>query len=38
LKESEKKLDKIKDEKEKEKYWLYITGLFASFAQLSLMK
>jgi len=31
IEESEKKLDKIEDEKEKEKYWNYITGLFASF-------
>ena len=29
--ESEKKLEKITDEKEKEEYWHYITGLFASF-------
>lgn len=31
IEESEKKLDKIEDKKEKEKYWDYITGLFASF-------
>ncbi len=32
VEESEKKLDKIEDKKEKEKYWHYITtGLFASF-------
>jgi len=31
IEESEKKLDEIKDEKEKEKYWQYITELFASF-------
>jgi hypothetical protein len=29
--ESEKKLDKIEDEKEREKYWHYVTGLFSSF-------
>lgn len=31
VEESEKKLDKIEDKKEKEKYWHYVTGLFASF-------
>ena len=31
IEESKEKLDKIKDTKEKEKYWHYITGLFASF-------
>lgn len=31
VEESEKKLDKIKDEKEKKKYWNYITNLFTSF-------
>lgn len=31
VEESKKKLDKIKDAKEKEKYWQYVTGLFASF-------
>lgn len=31
IEESEKKLGKIGDEKKKEKYWHYITGLFASF-------
>lgn len=31
IEESEKKLDKIKDEKEKEKYRHYIASLFASF-------
>ncbi len=29
--ESEKKLEEITEEKEKEKYWHYITGLFSSF-------
>lgn len=29
--ECEQKLDKIEDEKSKERYWNYITGLFASF-------
>lgn len=33
IEESEKKLDKIEDEKEKEKYWNYVTELFASFCQ-----
>ena len=31
IEESKKKLDKIEDAKEKEKYWHYVTGLFASF-------
>lgn len=31
IEESEKKLDKMTDEIEKEKYWYYITGIFASF-------
>ena len=31
IEESEKKLDKIEDAKEKEKYLHYLTGLFASF-------
>ena len=31
IEESEKKLEKITDEKVKEKYWHYITGLFSSF-------
>ena len=31
IEESEKKVDKIENEKEKEKYRLYVTGLFASF-------
>lgn len=31
IEESEKKMDKIKDEKEKEKYWQYVSSLFASF-------
>jgi hypothetical protein len=31
IEESEKKLEKITDNKEKEKYWHYITGLFSSF-------
>lgn len=31
IEESEKKVDKIEDEKEKERFWHYVTGLFASF-------
>ncbi len=31
VKESENKLDKIADKEEKERYWHYITGLFATF-------
>jgi hypothetical protein len=31
INESEKRLEEITDEKEKEKYWHYITGLFSSF-------
>jgi len=31
IEESEKKLNKIEDEKEKEKYWHYVNELFASF-------
>lgn len=31
IEESKKKLDKIEDVKEKEKYWQYTTGLFSNF-------
>ena len=31
IEESEKKLEKITNDKEKEKYWCYISGLFSSF-------
>jgi biotin-(acetyl-CoA carboxylase) ligase len=31
IEKSERKLEKITDEKEKERYWDYITGLFSSF-------
>lgn len=34
IEESEKKLDKIKNEKEKKKFWNYITNLFTSFCPI----